>query len=134
MILSGVTVGSTTLTGQSDPTCPCTSHPCDGKIHVFDCGPDGICHDGDDFEIAVPVSKNPDGTFAIMLTTPLKPGQIIYATDGCFDPVLMSPDIVVRLLSAAPALSPRSILMLAGALCAAGLVGLRRLHRQGIRK
>ena len=101
MILSGVTAGSTTLTGRSDPTCPCTSSPCDGKIHVFDCGPDRICHDDDDFEIAVPVTKNADGTFTIMLTTPLQPGQIIYATDGCFDPLLIGPSVIVS-----PAVAP----------------------------
>jgi hypothetical protein len=133
MILSGATVGSTTLTGQSDPTCPCTSPPCDGKIHVFDCGPETppVCHDSGanaDFEIAVPVTKNADGTFTIMLTTPLKPGQIIYATDGCFDPALVGPNVVVRQPPAVPLLSREMIVALIAGLSLVGVLGLKRVR------
>lgn len=137
MILGGVTAGSTTLTGQSDPTCPCTSPPCDGKVHVFDCGPETppVCHDSGanaDVEIAVPVTKHADGTFTILLTTPLKPGQILYATDGCFDPLLIGPATVVPAPSVVPQLSPRALIALVGVLSAVGLLGVwRRGGRRG---
>jgi len=139
VVVTGDTAGSTTITGHSDPSCPCIAPPCDGKIHVFDCGPETppVCHDGPpgdptagDTEIdSIPVTKNPDGTFNIMLQSPLRPGQIIYVTDGCFDPLLFGPPLVIQAPAAVPMLSPRMIVALAAILGVVGLVWLRRFQR-----
>jgi hypothetical protein len=138
MILSGVSAGSTTVDGQSDPTCPCTTSPCDGLIHICDCGPETppICHDGTaptgagcwsgDTEIGTCAKSN--GFFQCLVMTPLKPGQIIYGTDGCFDPVLVGPNVVVPQPPAVPLLSSRMLVLLGVVLSVVGLFGLRRMR------
>jgi hypothetical protein len=95
---------------------------------VFDCGPETppVCHDGNDVRIATcPKSQ---GFYSCLLTVPLKPGQIIYDTDGCFDPSLVSPDAIVRQLPAVPLLSQRMMVVLGVALGVVGLLGLRRMR------
>jgi len=112
--------------------------PCDGKIHVFDCGPETppVCKDGPpsdptagDTEIdTIPVTKNPDGTFTIKLQSPLTPGQIIYVTDGCFDPLLFGPPLVIQPPAPVPVLEPRMIVALGLILSLVGLLSLRHLR------
>ena len=132
VITAGLTVGSRTLSGQGSAACPCTMLPeCDGKVHVFDCAP-GACHDGNDTEIDagnVGVTKRPDGTFTISLSAPLTAGQTIYATDGCYDPVLVGPDQSVSHAEIVPALSPTLVAVLTAVLSAVGAFGIRRFVR-----
>jgi hypothetical protein len=52
-------------------------------------------------------------------------GHEIYATDGCVDPGLVGPDVVIQAATIAPVLSPRVIALLVGLLVA---VGVRRLY------
>jgi len=113
--------GSTTITGSGIGAPGCTP----GPIQVFDCGPDRICHDGDDFPLAVASASFNNGNFTIVLVNPLVPGHKIYVTDGCHDPVLSLP-AVVELAAMAPLLSPDLIVVLVAVL---GLIGLRGLNR-----
>ena len=109
---------------------------CDGKVHVFDCAP-GACHDGNDTEIDagnIGVTKRPDGTFTISLSTPLTAGETLYATDGCYDPVLVGPAQVVSLAAIVPALSPTFVVVLVVVLSAVGGFSIiLRWRRQGVR-
>ena len=58
----------------------------------------------------------------------LQPGEIIYATDGCYDPIRVSPDVVIARPPAVPLLSPVMIVVMAGTLCLVGLLGLARIR------
>ena len=103
-------------------------------IHVFDCGgPDAppVCYNGNDVEIGIPVTKNPDGTFTVTLNEPLREGQLIYVTDGCFDPLLFGPSAPVLVLGPVPAptLSPQLIAAVAAVLAMVGMLGIRRMRR-----
>ena len=95
---------------------------------MFDCGPDGICHDGDDFPLTVKSASNNNGNFTIVLVNPLVPGQKIYVTDGCTDPLLSAP-VVVGYPTEAPLMSRHLMLVLVVALGLVGLLGLARLRR-----
>ncbi len=156
-IITGVVSGSSSLGGQADEQCtcdgvvtcsyqcladgPCSGQTaaCDGKIHVYDCGPDHTCHTCDDFELpgTSGVTKNPDGSFSFEnLDPPLQPGQIIYARDDCFDPTaegigngpawgpiyLISPVVV-------PLLERPTLAVLIGLLSVLGLAALLRRRR-----
>ena len=70
--------------------------------------------------------KDANGNFVIPVNPPLKPGQVIYATDGCDDPVVVGPDVVVHAPAAAPALSASMLVVLGALLSLVGLVGLKR--------
>ncbi|MBI3783962.1 MAG: hypothetical protein HY270_11225 [Deltaproteobacteria bacterium] len=133
LITAGLTAGSQRLMGYAPTACPCTMLPaCDGKVHAFDCAP-GACHDGNDTEISsgnFGVTKNPDGTFTITLNTPLPAGDTVYATDGCYDPMLVGPNQLVQQPEAAAALSPRMLVALTAILSAVGVLGLSRLRRR----
>jgi hypothetical protein len=115
--------GSTTITGAGIGEPGCTPTP----IQVFDCGPDRICHDGDDFPLAVAAASVNNGNFTIVLVNPLVSGQRIYVTDGCHDPVLSLP-AVVQPTAVAPLMSPGLIVFLVAALSMIGLFGLDRLR------
>ncbi len=132
-ITGGTVAGSSALTGTSAPNC--ASVP----IKVFDCGPNGICHEidpqgvpllppADDVMLmTTSASRDAFGNFTLVLATPLHSGQQVYATDGCFRPVLVGPPVVVGLeRAAAPLLSPAMLLTLAAALTLAGLLRLGR--------
>ena len=115
--------GSTTITGTGiGPTCT------PGPIRVFDCGPDGICHDGDDVPVAVVSASYSNGNFTIVLKTPLVPGQRIYVTDGCTDPILSDP-VTVGYPTEVPLMSRELMVVLVAALGLVGLLGLARLRR-----
>lgn len=97
-----------------------------GPIQVFDCGANGICHDGDDRLLPIlSATKLPNGDFQIHLAQPLQPGQEGYVTDGCTDPLLSVP-FVVKAPAAAPLLSRNVLLVLAFVL---SVLGLRSLNR-----
>ncbi|MFI5366756.1 MAG: hypothetical protein ACHQ4J_14165 [Candidatus Binatia bacterium] len=103
-------------------------------IGVFDCdtndaGP-AVCHDGNDPLIGPKCQKCQNGQFNCPLfsNTTLQPGQIIYATDGCFDPIRVGPDVVIGRPPAVPLLSPVMIVVMAGTLCLVGLLGLARIR------
>ena len=119
VITGGYVGGSTTITGIGNDD-GCTP----GPIQVFDCGPDRICHDGDDFALPVVSASYSNGNFTIVLKTPLVPGQRIYVTDGCHDPILSGP-VTVPYPAEAPLMSPGLIVVLVAAL---GLLGLTRLR------
>ena len=94
---------------------------------IFDCGvveSPAICYNGNDVPIGTGL-KQPDGHFVIPVSPPLRPGQVIYATDGCTDPVLTGPDEVVPSASPAPVLSLDGMLALVALLTLVGAVGLR---------
>ncbi|MFI5366114.1 MAG: hypothetical protein ACHQ4J_10860, partial [Candidatus Binatia bacterium] len=118
--------GSTIITGRSDPGPECTA----GDIQVFDCGPDGVCYTGDDFQLAI-VSATRDalGNFTVVLATPLVARQKVYVKDNCFDPPLVGPVFLVPPPIPIPLLSPKMIMALAATLALMGLVGLRHLRR-----
>jgi hypothetical protein len=67
-----------------------------------------------------------NGNFTIVLVNPLVPGQKIYVTDGCHDPVLSRPVVVKG--TAVPLMSPDLIVVLVAALSLIGLLGLTRLR------
>ena len=100
-------------------------------IHIFDCGPETppVCHDsGPNADVEIATCPKSQGVFTCLLMTPLKPGQIIYGTDGCFDPVLVGPDVVVPQPPVVPLLSPRMLVVLGVTLSVVGLLGLRRMR------
>lgn len=125
----GPVAGSSTVTGTSNPQC------IGGVVKIFDCGPEvpPICAHCTT-EVGCPDQKIGQGTkdskgnFVITVTPPLKPGQIIYATDGCTDPALVGPDTVVTRPAPAPVLSPHLMLMLVAVLGLVGVLGVRRLR------
>ena len=121
VITGGAVGGSTTITGTAvSPACTPT------PIQVFDCGPDGICHDGDDFPLPVVSATYSNGNFTIVLETPLVPGQRIYVTDGCTDPTLSDP-VTVGYPTEVPLMSRELMAVLVMALGLVGLLGLSRI-------
>ena len=66
-----------------------------------------------------------NGNFVIPLSVLPAAGHEIYATDGCSDPALVGPDVVIQSATTAPLLSPRVIGLLVVLLVG---VGLRRLN------
>lgn len=104
VITGGATAGSTAVRGRSDPACP--SETPNGSIRVFSCGPEvpPICHNGND-PLVASGTKDALGNFVITFSPPLQAGQYIYVTDGCFDPILVTPAAQVVAPAAAPALS-----------------------------
>ena len=124
IITGGAVGGSTIITGSGLGEAGCTPTP----ILVFDCGPDRICHNGDDVSLAiVSVSVN-NGNFTIVLVTPLVPGHAIYVTDGCTDPLLSLP-VIVQPQTEVPLMSRDALIALTAALGLIGLLGLARLRR-----
>jgi len=131
-ISSGATAGSTSVTGGSDPGCP--TGLLNNQIEIFDCGVSDsppICYNGNDVLIATAKKDVATGAWTAFTTFPLAPGQTIYARDLCFDPIRVGPALVVAVPAVAPVLSPASIVMLATALCLAGLLSLARRQRLG---
>jgi len=98
-----------------------------------------VCHDGSppnppsDYcwsgDTAIGTCPKSNGFFNCTLNVTLQPGQTIYATDGCFDPIRVGPDIVIPRPPAVPLLSPVMIVVLSGTLCLVGLLGLSRMRR-----
>ena len=68
-----------------------------------------------------------NGNFTIVLVKPLVPGQRIYVTDGCHDPVLSGP-VTVPYPTEAPLMSLDLIVVLVAALGLVGLLGLTQLR------
>jgi hypothetical protein len=129
VITGGNVGGSTTITGTGIGAPDCTP----GPIQVFDCGPDKICHNSDDFELAVVSASYDNGHFTIVLVDPLVPGDIIFVTDGCHDPVI-SVSALVKFPAPVPVMSRDLIVVLVAALGLLGLLGLTRLRlRQQLR-
>lgn len=125
IITGGATAGSFTISGHSDPTC------IGGQVMIFDCGFPPNCHH---CTMATPCAdsligagtKDASGNFMIPVSPLPAAGHEIYATDGCADPGLVGPDVVVQQAAAtAPLLSPRTIAWLAVLLA---VVGARRLR------
>jgi hypothetical protein len=126
VITGGNTAGSTTLIGHSGTKAGCVA----GDLQVFDCGPNATCYDSDDFPLPLAgASRDAAGNFSITLVQPLMPGQVIYVTDNCFDPILRGPAIAVGVPPAAPLLSPAMIAVMMGMLSLVGLFGLARVRR-----
>ena len=126
VITGGAVAGSTTVSGRSDPGCP--SLMPNNAISIFSCGPEvpPVCHDGNDPLLATG-TKDAMGNFVIAISPPLRAGEIIYATDGCFDPALVGPATRVTAPSGAPALSWWGMI---GAAALMGGVALRALRRR----
>jgi hypothetical protein len=104
------------------------------QILIFDCGVPPACA-----QCTTPVgcpnpligtgTKDALGNFIISVSPPLRAGQMVYATDGCFDPPLVGPDATVRVASIAPLLSSEMLAALVAMLTVVGLFGLgRRRH------
>ena len=124
LITGGALGGSTIITGSGLGEAGCTPTP----ILVFDCGPDRICHNGDDVPLAIVSASVNNGNFTIVLVTPLVPGQAIYITDGCTDPLLSLP-VIVQPPTEVPLLSRDALVALTAVLGLIGLLGLARLRR-----
>jgi hypothetical protein len=154
VLMSGLFGGSSDVDGSSGTDCPMFSGTCIGGsndtkpcgcgnecpggscnapkvIQVFDCGPEAppVCFDGNDTLIGS-CQKCLNGVFDCPLfsNTPLQPGQILYATDGCYDPSRTGAPAVIQNPPVAPLLSPQMILLLAATLGLVGLLGLARLR------
>ncbi|MFI5366372.1 MAG: hypothetical protein ACHQ4J_12195, partial [Candidatus Binatia bacterium] len=153
VIVNGTNPGSTDVTGTSGTGCPesvgactvgggscgcdadCPSGTCSALplINIFDCdtndpGPP-VCHDGNDPVIGkCQKCQNASFNCPLFNSIPLQPGQIIYATDGCFDPIRVGPDVVIGRHPAVPLLSPVMIVVMAFTLCLVGLLGLARVR------
>ncbi len=113
--------GSSTVSGLSDPSCV------GGVVTIFDCDVvehPPVCYNGNDVSIGSGTKVN--GHFNITVSPPLQPGQIIYATDGCSDPVLVGPSVVIEAPSPAPLVSPIGLVGLVGLLALVGVFGLWR--------
>ena len=115
--------GSSTISGTGIGAPGCTP----GPIQVFDCGPDRICHDSDDFQLTVVSASYSNGNFTIVLAQPLVAGQRIYVTDGCHDPILSGP-VLVQFPAPVPLMSRGLIVVLVVVLGFVGLLSLTRLH------
>jgi len=124
VITGGNTDGSTTVTGQAPPECPTANN----QILIYDCGIPPVCHDADDTVIGMTM-KDANGMFIVHLSPPLHAGQVIYITDGCFDPLLFGPPVVVQAQAPAPVMSPGILVLLAGGLGLIGFVNLLRVRR-----
>jgi hypothetical protein len=70
--------------------------------------------------------KLPNGDFVVTLAQPLVPGQRIYVTDGCTDP-LLSVFALVRGPAPVPTLSGSLLVALGALLAFVGLLGLSRI-------
>jgi hypothetical protein len=97
---------------------------------IFDCGYPPNCHhcimvNGCADPLIGTGTKDANGNFVIPLSLFPAPGHEIYATDGCADPALVGPDVVIQAPATAPMLSPRAVMVLVVLL---GVVGLRRLR------
>jgi len=140
-ITGGTLPGSTEVNGASGLDCP-DSSPI--PITICDCGPESPpqCYDGTApvgsgcWSGDTPIGTCPkvNGSFTCLLSVPLQPGQIIYATDGCYDPVLVGPSRVIPGARVVPLLSPRAIVLLAGIVSLVGLLGLTRIRRRTERR
>jgi hypothetical protein len=160
LITGGTIPGSNDVTGTSGTDCPnftCSgSSPpgvhCGGDadcvgngtcsnpdpIVIYDCGPETppVCHDGNNApfftngDTQIGMCPKAAGFYNCLLMVNLKPGEIIYAVDNCYDPSLraVSPDTVIGRPPAVPLLSPVMIVVMAGTLCLVGLLGLARLR------
>ncbi|MFI5395675.1 MAG: choice-of-anchor P family protein [Candidatus Binatia bacterium] len=131
ILTGGTTAGSTAVTGHSDPGCEPLGL---NQILIFDCGaPPNCAHCTTPVGCPNPVigagTKDPLGNFIIPVSPPLRAGQVVYVTDGCFDPVLVGPDAMVQVAPITPLLSPGMLAALMGILTAVGLSGLRRLRQ-----
>lgn len=119
--------GSRRISGRSDAECPNDCQTCDGLIHVYHCGAGNppVCYDEDDVEVATCLKSA--GLYACLLDVPLAPGLIVYATDECFGPPLVSAAVAVqRSPAAAPPLSPLAAAFASLLLASLGGLGLRR--------
>jgi hypothetical protein len=136
-ITTGAEPGSTEVNGMTGTDCP-QNNP--EPITICDCGPESPpqCYDGTApvgsgcWSGDTPIGTCPkvNGSFTCLLSVPLEPGQIVYATDGCYDPVLIGPSSVVPRARVVPLLSPRAIVLLAGIVSLVGLLGLTRIRRR----
>lgn len=119
--------GSSTVTGTSDPACV------GGQVLIFDCGFPPNCHQCTGLPCPDALigmgSKDANGNFSFPLSVILAPGHRIYATDGCTDPGIAGPDVLIGIGQApAPLLSGQALAMLAALLVLVGFVGLRRVR------
>lgn len=122
-----ITGGSTTVEGHADPSCPNGMN----VLKVYDCGPDvpPICHDGNDVLIGTG-HKDASGHFVIAVFPPLRPGELIYVVDMCFDPPVVGPPVLVQPPIPAPLLGPTGIGTALALLLIVGARGLRRAARR----
>jgi len=126
-IEGGANFGSTQLRGRSAPSTDCAP----GTIQAFDCGPNHMCHDGDDLPLStVSATRDGEGHFTITVSPPLVGGQIIYIADNCFDPVLRGTSRLVSSPAPVPLLSPRLLLLLVGVLGGLGVWMRRQVSAQ----
>jgi len=104
------------------------------QIIIYDCGPEvpPICYDGNDPVIGTG-TKEANGNFSIPVSPPLHFGQRIYFTDGCFDPLLVSPFAVVDPRAAAPLLPGHMLAGLVALLLITGGASLATRKRTGTR-
>jgi hypothetical protein len=74
-------------------------------------------------------TKNANGTFTVMLNTPLVPGHFIYAVDLCNAPPFDVGAAVFIPLYLVPVASNTTVAGLAAVLSIVGLISLLRLRR-----
>lgn len=133
MITGGTAPGSSSVTGKSDATCV------GGEVLIFDCGFPRNCHHCTG--LTIPPSNTPcpdmligmglkdaNGNFNIPKSLLPGPGHAIYATDGCTDPGVAGPDVIIEAPSTAPLLSGNAVAMLVALLGVVGFVGVKRLR------
>jgi cysteine-rich repeat protein len=117
----GATPGSGTVGGMSNPGCT------GGAITIFDCGPNRTCFDNDDTAIGSGV-KDVNGKFQIAVPA-LACAQLIYISDSCTTPPLLSDPILISCGAApAPLLSPLGIALAMLLLLGIAALAMRRLR------
>jgi hypothetical protein len=134
MITDGARQGATVVAGTSLPD----PIPMDGCIHVFNCGTDNVCGNGDDVEEGTG-SADANGHFVVNVVSPLRADIQIYAKEVCCN--LTGPSVRVTALPpgsggrvggmTAPLLDLQLLAVLAAllGLCGAGSLWVQRRNR-----
>jgi hypothetical protein len=123
VLISGVTSGSTAVSGSANPN----PNPGNDCITVFDCV-NGVCGDGDDVALGTS-SANAAGSFVITVAPPLVTGQRIFARDTCNN--VNGASVIVQFSAAVPDLSVWGAAVLALALALAVALRVRFAHPRG---
>ena len=113
----------------------------DGCVHVFNCGTDDVCGNGDDVQEGIG-SADANGHFVVNVVSPLRAGIQIYSKEVCCD--LTGPAVRVNALppgsggrtneATAPLLDRQLLAVLAALLGLRGVVSLWVQQRSSRRR